>query len=45
LVMGGFTVCDIPGYHVDHRSMMEEPAVKVLAGELRRELRRLEAGE
>ena len=45
LVVGGFTVCDIPGYHVDHRSMMEEPAVKVLAGELRRELRRLEAGE
>lgn len=45
LVAGGFTVCDIPGHHVDHRSMMEEPAVRLLAGELRRELRRLEAGE
>ena len=45
LVEGGFTVCDIPGHHVDHRSMMEEPVVKVLAGELRRELRRMEAGE
>ena len=36
LVGGGFTVRDIPGYHVDHRSMMEEPVVQVLAGELRR---------
>ena len=40
LVQGGFTVHEIPGRHVDHRSMMEEPAVQALAGELRRELPR-----
>ncbi len=42
LVTGGLEVHEIPGAHIDHRSMMEEPIVKLLARELRQALARLE---
>jgi hypothetical protein len=42
-VQGGLEVHEIPGEHRDHRSMMEEPIVPVLARKMMVKLEALES--